>query len=489
MVGRHGKNRIIWSLAIAIAPLAALILLVTALQPAKDTRVFPIEAESRLNGFLLGSSPSLAAYNDLFGYFIEGFETFRNPSCAVASYPGMRSRNGTSADALEGFSRVAPLFGAWVHSGRTPYITLTGGRVVDIRETFLRGIIAGTDPGSDDYWGDIHDLNQRIVEAADVALALWMFRNDVWGRLTRSQQQNVIRWLGQVEGKKVSDNNWHGFPVLISAVLVSLGQPVDRDLAWQHYERLKQFYRGDGWFSDGPGEVFDYYNAWSIHYTLQWLRLIDPTWDAEFISRAGEEFLASYRYLIGPRGFPILGRSICYRMAAPVPLVIAQVKSSRIVSPGESRRALDAIWSYFIQQGAVQSGTIVQGYCGPDPRLIDDYSGPASCHWALRSLVAAFFLPQDSQFWSGPISPLPVEQGNYRIRIPSIGWTVVGDKPSATIRVLKPGTASNFRLSEYSVFRRICGAVLWRPFRPDNHQSKYDGTEYNSAEPFCGCTR
>jgi hypothetical protein len=476
-----------WRLAASTAFIAAVACLATIQPWDRQTRVFPTAAESRLTGFSTGSWPSVAAYDDLFGYFVEGFDTFRYPSGASAGYPGLGSKNGAAADALEGFSRLAPLFGAWVYSGRTPHIALTSGQVVDIRDTFLRGLIAGTDPDADDYWGDIHDLNQRIVEAADVALALWLFRNDVWARLTQSQQDDVVRWLGQVEGKKVPDNNWHGFPVLVSAVLVSLGREVDRDIAWQHYQRLKQFYRGSGWFSDGPEEVFDYYNAWSIHYNLQWLHLVDPAWDSEFIVKVVDEFLATYRYLIGPRGFPVLGRSTCYRMAAPAPLILAQATANRIVPPGEAKRGLDAIWTYFVERGAIQSGTVVQGYCGPDPRVLDNYSGPASCHWALRSLVAAFVLPRDSRFWSDPPSPLPVEQASYQVRIPTIGWTVIGDISGGTIRIVKPGIAPNPLLSEYSFLRRLASTVLWRPFRPDNHRAKYEGAEYRSDKPFCGC--
>ncbi|MEI8207707.1 MAG: DUF2264 domain-containing protein [Methylococcales bacterium] len=474
-------------ISLTLVIIAALIWVINIQPRNLEVHVFPVAAESRLNEFLTRSSPSTTAYKDLFGYFVEGFDTFKSPSGASASYSGLRSRNGASVDAFEGFSRVAPLFGAWVYSGRTPLITLSDGRVIDIRETFRTGLIAGTDPESNEYWGDIHDLNQRIVEASDIALALWLFRNDVWVRLTKSQQHNVTHWLEQVEGKRVSDNNWHVFPVLISAVLSSLGQPVNRDLAWEHYNRLKQFYRGNGWFSDGPDEIFDYYNAWSFHYSLQWLQIIDPNWDSEFISGVRDQFISTYRYLISPNGFPILGRSICYRMAAPAPLILAQIKSNESISPGEAKRGLDAIWTYFIQRGAVQSGTVVQGYCGLEPALIDNYSGPASCLWALRSLIAAFMLPPDSQFWSKSTSPLPIEQASYQIKIPAISWTIIGDNSNGNIQILKPGTSPNPPWKKYSFLHRAASALLWRPFRPDNHKAKYDGAEYDSAKPFCGC--
>ena len=38
--------------------------------------------------------------------------------------------------------------------------------------------------------------------------------------------------------------------------------------------------------------------------------------DKAFIANVRRQFLTTYAYLIGPRGFPVLGRSVCYRMAA-----------------------------------------------------------------------------------------------------------------------------------------------------------------------------
>src|ERR1019366_7266751 len=218
---------------------------------------------------------------------------------------------------------------------------------------------------------------------------LWLFGDGVWRQLTQTQQSNVVAWLRQVEGERGFDNNWHLFPVFVGALLNRLGVASDREDALRHYARFKDFYRGGGWFSDGPGQIFDYYNAWSIHYQLFWLNQVDPTWDPSFISQTRREFLETYQFFFGPRGFPIIGRSVCYRMAAPVALVFGQEYDSDIVTPGEARRALDVTWSFFIQHGGVRSGTITQGLCGPDPRILDNYSGPASCLWGLRSLIVA----------------------------------------------------------------------------------------------------
>jgi len=449
---------------------------------------FPAASEGRLRAFLSNSAPRAAAYDNLFLYFVEGFETYRSAGGARAAYPGLRSRNGMVADGLEGFSRVVPLMGAWVRSGRPSRIALGEGRAVDLSATFQRGLIAGTDRRSPEYWGDIRDLDQRIVEAADIGLALWLFRDSVWGRLAPVQRDQVVGWLRQVERRRVSDNNWHLFPVFVSAVLRSLGEPAHRTDALRHYARFKQFYRGRGWFSDGPSEIFDYYNAWSMHYTLYWLARVDPDWDPLFIAEARRQFLATYRYLLGPSGFPIMGRSVCYRMAAPAILVLGQQTDPDVIAPAEARRALDAIWSYFIARGAVESGRVTQGYCGTDARVLDNYSGPASCQWALRSLIAAFAQPANSAFWTTAPGRLPVEQASYTITIPEACWTIVGKQTTGAIRIHKPGASPKLLpLTDYGWARQLASTLLWRPFRPDNHDSKYTANTYDSAQPFCGC--
>lgn len=472
-----------------VASLVALLFAANERDTAPFRNAFPTDAEISLSDFRNSSRPDSNSYRKLFAYFIRGFEAYRSPGGAGGRYPGLPSRNGDSSDVFEGFSRIAPLAAAWVHGGRPSRVAIGNGNVVDLALLFQRGLISGTDPKSPEYWGDIYDFNQRIVEASDVALALWLLRESVWPKLTTAERLNVVRWLRQVEGKRVSDNNWHLFPVFIDAVLRSLGVGSDGAAAARHYSRFKEFYRGGGWFTDGPGDVFDYYNAWAIHYQLYWLQQVDPSWDSAFISETRREFVEGYRFLIGPKGFPIMGRSVCYRMAAPVPLIFGALSEPGRVSLGQARRALDAIWSYFIQRGAVKGGNVTQGYCGADPRVLDNYSGPASCLWALRSLVVAFDIPETSEFWSGQPKLLPVEMGDYEVRIEAPQWTITGDQRTGTIRLQKPGLPRNevSGLSEYNAIRRAGSAILRRPFRPENHRSKYELNLYDSAQPFCGC--
>lgn len=434
-----------------------------------------------------------ARYEYLFAYFVTGLMVYSGEVLSQPRYPGARSCHDARSDRLEGFTRLLPLLCSHVASGRERSVELLTGAQVNLEDLIVRGLTMGTDPNSAGYWGAIGDKDQRIVEAADVALALWMIRDTLWKQVGRTQQKQILDWLVGIRGREVWDSNWHLFPALVYEVLSALEGDSWAEQSWAHYARLKSFYRGDGWFNDGQpqrgvyhqGRV-DYYNAWGIHYALFWLNQINPRLDPEFIDGSLQEFLKSYVHLLSPRGFPILGRSVCYRMAASVPLIAGHLRNPAWVEAGVAKRAFDSLWQHFISVGAVAAGNVTQGYHQQDLRFLDNYSGPASCLWSLRSLILAFTCPADAPFWTVPMGRLPVELGDYRITIPSLGWVVTGTQETQEI-IIHTGSSDKTgrRISNYTAARKLAAFVLRRPGRPWNHSVKYDLPRYQSLEPFC----
>jgi hypothetical protein len=432
--------------------------------------------------------PPEARYEWLFSYFLTGFLAYQGPSPSLVFYPGARSFWGARTDAMEGVTRMLPLLSAWLAAGRPKVIVTLTGKPADLQEMVAQALIAGTDSESPGYWGDIAPRRQQMVEAADVALALWLSRRYVWDRLDGRQRNRIVDWLLQINSGEIYDNNWHLFPVLVNLAAAALGASHDSKVAERHYLRFKSFYRGDGWFSDGPGGVFDYYNAWGIHYSLFWIDQMAPDFDRSFIREALQDFLRNYVYFLSPQGFPILGRSVCYRLAAASPLIAGHLQDPDLVGGGLARRALEAIFRYFVPRGAVAQGAVTQGYCGPDLRFLENYSGQGSCLWSLRSLILAFFCPEGSPFWTAPAEPLPIEKGNFRHVIPSTGWTVTGNQQTQEIVI---DTGGPLRMpppvEDYTLFRRFLSLFFKRTFRPDNYSQKYELSHYSSKKPFCGC--
>ena len=439
--------------------------------------------------FLDASRPDSERYADLFRYLVAGFIAYRSEGSAKAYYPGIASTHGREIDALEGFSRIAPLVAAWLAGGRPATVQVPSFGEVNLLSLLRSGITAGTDPASAEYWGDIGMLDQRVVESADVALAVWLARDLLWPVLDQAQRTNLVNWLRQSTGK--ADNsrfvNWRLFTVIVDTVLRSLGEDVSDNHIAADWKAVRASHAGEGWFQDADDGRFDYYNAWSFHYGLYWLAEIDPHFETGFIDEARKSFVGFYRHLVTPHGFPVLGRSICYRTAMPVPLLISSVRNDQVVTPGQARRALNVIWEYFIAMGALRDGVLTQGYCGTDPRILDTYSGPASCLWGARSLVVAFSRPDDTPLWTHDELPLPVELGDFVVNNETTGWEVTGDRGTKSVVIRRAGYGSSPKMKDYSLRYRLASILFRRPFGPGNRQASYNGAEYSSAEPFCGC--
>ena len=458
--------------------------------PVAPTKQFPAQAERVVAGFAALGSPTIGDFRALVGYFVEGYVVYRTPAGSGAAFPGMHGGNGGEAEELEGFARSAVLMAAWLSQDRPSRLTLPSGNNVDLLELMRHAVLAGTDEGSPGYWGKVGHRDQRIVEASDVAIALWLTRDRLWRSLTTEQRARIGRWLAGVNDKETRDSNWHLFVITVNLVLRQFGLPYDEDEVSSRYARIKHFYRGDGWFSDGPGGVFDYYNAWGFHYGLFWIDQVAPDFDRVFIRDALARYAATLKYLIGPSGFPIMGRSICYRLAISAPLLMAAGNDLDGVTTGEARRALDLTWLFFARHGAVRNGTVTQGYCASDPRILDPYSGPASCLWSLRSLVAAFYLPDNHTVWRDPPGLLPVERDNFRLELVQPPWTIIGDKASGNVTIYNRRVELGDlpKVESVGALRRAKSAITGRIYRPVNHAAKYDRAVYDSAMPFCGCS-
>jgi hypothetical protein len=283
--------------------------------------------------------------------------------------------------------------------------------------------------------------------------------------------------------------NWHLFPLVVNRVLKSLGHPASDQAFSETWEDLLSDYAGEGWFRDTRQAHFDYYNAWSFHYALYWLEQIDPGVDKAFIADARRAFVGFFRHFFTPKGLPIFGRSLIYRTAAPVPLVVAARTDPDIVHPGEAQRAFDRVWRYFVNRGALTGGSLSQGYCGPDIRILDRYSGPASALWGLRSLVVALSYPASDVFWTATERPLPVECRDFEVRSDVAGLKVVGVRDANSVTVHRIGAGERQpRPRPYGWKHRVAESLFGRPFRPENRAWKYKGAAYRSDEPFCGCS-
>ncbi|MBV9912033.1 MAG: DUF2264 domain-containing protein, partial [Sinobacteraceae bacterium] len=311
------------------------------------------------------------AYDELFQYFLTGFRSHASRGGSRVYYCGAASTAGHRLDGVEGFARTAPLFAAWLYSGRPTRVrSALTGEEIDLVGMLRDGILAGVDRNSAEYWGDISGSDQRRVEAADIARILWLTKPLIWDRLSPRDRHEIVRWLMPASAFESPRNNWALFPIVISLVLAQL-QPqefaANQSIAGAQFAAYRRLYRESGWFSDPPNGI-DFYNAWAISYELFWINKLDPQLESDFITSAIASSGALTEHLISPRGIPIMGRSICYRTALPVPVLAAE-HLDPTAHAARARRALDAVWSHFLSHGALRDGSLSQGYYTTDLRF------------------------------------------------------------------------------------------------------------------------
>jgi hypothetical protein len=435
-----------------------------------------------------GGLPS-KSYEDAFLYLLEGFVNYRSPMGARANWPGAPSDHGRATDGLEGFARFFPLAASWLASGRPDEVEV-GGRKVSITAMLREGLLAGTDRDGPEFWGVITSGNQRLFESADVAIGVWLTRDRIWAKLDRDGRDRVATWLRRALAVHAYEGNWSLIPIVVERVLVSLGEDVccDQIVTERYWREFKALSLGGGWIADGT-QGADYYNAWAMQYLMFWIDRIDPGFDPAFIRDSNRRMVGFFQYMIGPKGAPLFGRSVCYRMAVPVPLLVAQVLSPGAVAKGRAMRALDASWSYFVTHGATRDGGITQGFCGQDLALVNDYTAPASCLWSARGLVLALALDRELGLLDAKREPLPVEERDFSVRQPDLKWRLDGTKATGEIVL----TIESDEKSEAPPLRPHTARDAFkewlrhRPYRPANQDALYGARRYSTEQTLTRC--
>lgn len=259
-------------------------------------------------------------------------------------------------------------------------------------------LAAGVDSSADEYWGELGDFDQKIVEAASIAISVVQCRGQIFDPLDFNTKSRLLDWLSGVQGIDMSPNNWRFFRVIIQTALEILGREPDRDLFEADVSLLHELYLGDGWYADGAGNACDYYNPYAFHfYGLVYARWRNDEHAQLFIERA-REFARGYCNWFGDDGAPIVyGRSLCYRFACTAfwgALAWFNVDNRRA---GQQWRQTMRWWAK--QPICNADGQLSIGYAYPNLLASEFYSSQVSPLWAMKGFSPLDLAEQDP-FWS-----------------------------------------------------------------------------------------
>ena len=393
-------------------------------------------------------------------------------SPARVLYPDDRRGLPDSVDAIESFARIASAWGAWLRNPANPAIIKFQDHEVNLETLLRQAFLDGTNLSNlYTYWGDIGHLDQRIVESADIAVAIWMSRERVFNKMTSAEQAQIIAWLAQVDGKGTYTDNWILFTAMAQAVRHHLGFPSPEDDLDNRLMQIGEFYRGDGWYVDGPTDEFELYNAWMFgwHYLLwAWIDGDRRPDHRELVLERGRSFIDGFLHFFGANGsYPAWGRSIVYRFAALAPFAVGHFLKIAPDDPGLLRRVSSGCIRYFYDRGLFDTdGHFVrQGYHGDFPPAGEAYISPGSPYWCCHGLFALTF-DRDDPFWTATETPLPVERDDYELVLPAPGFVVSGQKNTGQVLLLNSRSGQ-----EYDAPRH-------------NYTSKYGKLVYSTHFPF-----
>ena len=160
---------------------------------ATANRSFPLHPFS--TNPLLTRSDVVSAVASLLDPLLAGL----SPKSSLIKVGSTGTRFDETAAQVEGYAR--PLWGL------APL--LAGGSEYGGTEKFVQGLVNGTDPESEEFWGYMEDQDQRMVEACPIGYTLAVANEAFWNGLTEGQRSNVEAWLGSMNDKDMPNTNWY----------------------------------------------------------------------------------------------------------------------------------------------------------------------------------------------------------------------------------------------------------------------------------------
>ncbi|EPR20940.1 MULTISPECIES: DUF2264 domain-containing protein [Agrobacterium tumefaciens complex] len=324
------------------------------------------------------------SFAPLLPYFSQG--------SARVTLSGAAAHFDRAAADLEGFARplwgIAPLALSGDHFDHWPLLA--------------QGIANGTDPSHPEYWGDVRQKDQRLVELAAIGFALRLAPQHLWEPLSDVQKDNVRRYLLTARERNYADNNWKFFRVMVDMALDHLGIEFDRSLTEAFQKELDEFYIADGWYRDGNYRRIDHYIAFAMHfYSLIYAKLSKP--DDAYAERYRERarlFAGDFASWFDEDGGTLaFGRSMTYRFACGGFWAGLAFADEEALPWGEIKGLyLQHLRWWAKKPIADRDGVLSIGYAYPQLTMSESYNSAGSPYWAFKAFLP-LALPENHPFW------------------------------------------------------------------------------------------
>ena len=316
-------------------------------------------------------------------------------------------------------------------AGLAPWLSLPddntpeGAKRKQLREWALKAYANAVDPESPDYLGWTSG-GQTLVDAAYLVESLYRGYDALWVPLDSITKQ---RYIKEIQGLRRYDppyTNWVLFVGMEEAFLMYVGASYDAYRIKMAVSKAEEWYIGDGLYSDGPSFAFDYYNAYVIQpmYTeiLEMVSAKQPNNNylvrshgdkrngaknrLEIVRKRMQKYSVILERFISPEGtYPVVGRSIPYRMAVFQPLAQLAWRKQlpKELTNGQVRAGLTAVAKKMFGQANNfnKQGFLTIGFLGNHPNVADWYTNNGSLYMTSLAFLP-LGLPADDPFWTDP---------------------------------------------------------------------------------------
>ncbi len=316
-------------------------------------------------------------------------------------------------------------------AGIAPWLTLPdddtpeGLKRRQLREWALQAYKNAVDPESPDYLGWTSG-GQTLVDAAYVVESLFRGYSALWEPLDSLTKARYIKELQGLRRYDPPYTNWLLFCGMEEAFLMYAGSGYDAFRIKMAMSKAEEWYIGDGLYSDGPSFAFDYYNAYVIQpmYSecLQMIAARQPNNTylirshgdkrngarsrLEVVTKRMQKYGVILERFISPEGtFPVVGRSIPYRLAVLQPLAMLawQKQLPAELHNGQVRAAITAVMKRMFEgkgkTNFTPDGYLTIGFVGSHPNVADWYTNNGSLYMTSLAFMP-LGLPADDPFWT-----------------------------------------------------------------------------------------
>jgi len=317
----------------------------------------------------------------IFSYLDANCSTIDLPNYYSASYSDSVMKYETFARVLWGLS----------------FIDSKSEDIIRIKQIAFRMIANGVNPDSELYWGKVNDFDQRFVEMTPIIMFCYVNKKMFFESFNQKEIDNFQSWFYQINKKKLSENNWLFFIVLVNLFLKKIGLKYSRDCVNWAFKKIDKMYLGNGWYSDGISEQRDYYVSFAIHYySLIFVHYSDENIYKQKFLRRANLFSKTFIYWFSENGSSLpFGRSLTYKFAQIAFWSAMVGLKSDYFKINEIKGIINRNLRWWLKQKIFDgNGILTLGYAYPNHTFTEYYNATGSSYWALKSFV---FLLLDSK--------------------------------------------------------------------------------------------